>query len=182
MKRPSAEAWLVVAVSSALLLGLAASGVYALAGALRGQRDSLDEVQARYARLEGLRAAAPAIARSLVEVEETLARHAHPAADGADRLGTDLQQRARRVADEAGMRVTGSQILPARTSGGLSRVPVTLTVEGSQEALRGMLLGLGEQRPTVLVDGLVVQRGDETAPYAPPLTVQLDLSVLQLAQ
>lgn len=178
------EARLVVAAGAALLLAVMIVTAYLLTDALEAARVPLAALEARYAQLAGLRAVGPQIEAGLAEITEMLARHAHLPASGADRVGTDLQQRVRGVAEEAGMRMTGSQILPVREATGFSQIPVTVTVEGSLAALRGMLLGLANETPSVQIDGIVIQgharEGMSDAPDDAPLTVQMNLSVLQL--
>jgi general secretion pathway protein M len=153
-------------------------------GLLEGAEAPLAAIEPRYARLAGLKEVAPQIERGVAEIGETLARHAYPATGGTDRIGTDFQQRVRRVAESAGMGVTGSQILPVRAATGFSQIPVAVTVEGSLEGLRTMLLGLREETPSIQVDSIVIQtrarRRARVAPVDQHLTAQMNLSVLQL--
>ena len=185
MSLPGGDARFVVATSAALLLaGIAIVG-YVLVGLLEGAEAPLAAIEPRYARLAGLKEVAPQIERGVAEIGETLARHAYPATGGTDRIGTDLQQRVRRVAESAGMGVTGSQILPVRAATGFSQIPVAVTVEGSLEGLRTMLLGLREEPPpSIQVDSIVIQtrarRRARAAPVDQHLTAQMNLSVLQL--
>jgi len=180
MRMRFTDASLVVTAGGALLFAALAFTTYLLADAHSAVREPFADLQGRYARLAGMREMAPQIERSLADVSERLSGHVHTAAMGADRVGTDLQQRARRVAEEAGMTVTGSQILPVRPVAGFAQVPVTLTVEGSLEALRAMLLGLGMERPSIVVDSVVIEAQAGDAAAAAQLTAQMNISVLQL--
>ncbi len=183
MSRAGSEARLVVAgVASLVVAGILATGL-ALGRALENARAPLAAAEARYARLAGLEAVAPRLEVALAELDDALARHAHPAELAADRLGTDLQQRARRIAEGAGLVVTGSQILPLKSGKHFTRIPMAMTVEGSLEGLRDMLLGLREASPSIQVDRLVVQPAIATQPEPGAvdrlLAAQMNLSVLQ---
>jgi len=185
MSMPGGDARFVVATSAALLCAAIGVAGYVLVGLLEGAQAPLAAIEPRYARLAGLKEVAPQIERSVAESSETLARHAYPAAHGTDRIGTEFQQRVRRVAEAAEMGVTGSQILPARTATGFSQIPVAVTVEGSLEGLRNMLLGLRDETPSVQVDSVVIHtRARRRARGAPPeeqrLVAQMNLSVLQV--
>ncbi|KON79851.1 type II secretion system protein GspM [Azoarcus sp. PA01] len=186
MNFPGRDARFVGATAAALLLAAVSIAAFGLAEALGNAREPLGAIEARYARLAGLKEVRDQVERGVADVGEVLARHTYPASSGTDRIGTDLQQRVRRVAESAGMGVTGSQILPVRAANGLSQIPVAVTVEGSLEGLRAMLAALGQEIPSIHIDSIVIQtRMRRRLRGAPPdqrLSAQMNLSVLHLQQ
>lgn len=184
MSTSGGAARFVVATTAVLLIAAVLLVAYVLTDALAQAQRPLAAIEARYARLAGLKEVRAQIESEVAEVAQTLSRHAYPAASGTDRIGTDLQQRVRRIAESAGMGVTGSQILPVRTLTGFSNIPVAVTVEGSLDGLRTMLLGLRQETPSILVDSIVIQnrahRRARTAPMEERLTAQMNLSVVHL--
>lgn len=184
MTLPGGEARFVVAASAALLFAGMALAAYLLVAAYADAQRPLAAIEARYARLTGLKAVRPQLDAGVAEIEKSLARHTYPATTGTDRIGTDLQQRVRRVAESSGVSVTGSQILPVRAAAGFSQIPVAVTVEGGLEGLRNMLLALREETPSVQVDSIILQsrarRRARGAPEEQLLTAQMNLSVLQV--
>lgn len=117
---------------------------------------TLAEIEPRYARLLGIRAAAETIRHSRSAAETELARYAYPASTGLDRIGTDLQQRLRSIAEQAGIAVSGSQIVAGKTDRGIEEVVVSLNIEIDPAQLNAMLKGVESQTPAIYVDSLVM--------------------------
>ncbi|MCK2127783.1 type II secretion system protein GspM [Thauera aromatica] len=182
---PGRDARIVVGGSLlVLLLALAVIASF-LIGRLNWAHDTLDSIEPRYARLLGLRELQPQLEAGMSEVAANLGRYAHPAAMDSARIGTDLQQRVRQIAETAGLGVVGSQILPSRTHAGFVQVPLKLTVDGNLEGLRGLLAAFEREVPIILVDKLQAnatpqRQGRGQPPGEARLVVQIDLSVLHL--
>lgn len=180
-RTPTRRARAAIALSIALVLLPAIPLADSMLSEHRGARVALDDVAARYARLLGLREAAPVIDTALDEAVAALAAHAYPVAYGADRAGTDLQQRIRRIAEEIGIGVVGSQTLAAIDAEGFRVVPVSATLDTDIGGLRDFLLALEDERPRILVDrlgiGSVSQR---TGRQTHDLRVQIGLEVMEL--
>lgn len=184
MSAARSNARLVVGVSAGVVLAAIAVLAYFLLQHLFAARAALAEIEPLYARLLGLREVGPQVDAALAEVRATLARNAYPAATNPARIGTDLQQRVRRLAEAAGMSVIGSQILPERAAEGFSLIPVAATIEGNLDGLRKLLFALRGDSPAILVDSAVIQaavrRRLQTQAAEDRLTVQLNLSVVHL--
>ncbi|MDD3676585.1 type II secretion system protein GspM [Thauera propionica] len=169
-------------VALAAVLGVLA---YLLAAKLAWAQDVLDAIEPRYARLLGLREVRPQLEASLAEIGTTLPRYAYPAELDLGRIGADVQERVRELAEAAGLSVAGSQILPVRAHAGFVQVPLKVTVDGTLEGLRTLLAGLDRGSPAVLVDQLQVNAGVRRARRGQPaqeerLSAQINLSVLRL--
>lgn len=144
--------------------------------------EAMEELEFRYARLLGLREAAPRIDAALTRAQGYLQRHAYPADYPIDRVGAELQQRVRGLAGDAGIAVSGSQILPVISSEAYEIVPLTVTLNASPAALRDLLVVLAAQSPSIQVDGYAINnlRARRGAPESSDARVQLRLSAIHL--
>lgn len=183
MRFPGMRARVAVVTSSfALLLG-----VVAIADQLQFRyewaRDTIDLVDQRYARMLGIRDAAPVLEERLAATNRILARYAHDNQAGADRVGAELQQRVRALASEANVAVVGSQILPVRPAEGFEIIPLTLTLESDVASLRDFLLAAAAEEPLLRIDQMTItklrQRRNQTA--GDRLRVQINLGVIRLS-
>lgn len=141
------------------------------------------DIEPRHARLAGIQARGEDIVTADRVAAEWLARHAYPASADISEIGTELQQRVRRLAEAAEVRVAGSQILPAREETGFSVITVAGTLEGETGALTALLLALQAEDPPIVVEKLAVQaprarRGGEAGAE---VNAQANMSVLRLA-
>jgi general secretion pathway protein M len=144
-------------------------------------RQTLEDIEARYARLLGLRDAAPRLQQTLAQTVAVLDRHAYPIDTGADRIGADLQQRVRRIAEATSVAVVGSQILPPRSVAGLEIIAMAATFDAEVGSLRDFLLALSAEKPSIQVDSLNVattrQRGAATGSK---VRVQINVSAIHM--
>ncbi len=179
---PGVRARVVVVLTAAILAVGAGILVSELASRYRWANDTLDVIEPRYARLQGVQHKGAEIHTRRAEVEAALARVAHPADAEIVRIGTDLQQRVRRIADELDIRVSGSQILPARDKDGFIVVTVAGTMEGETDALGAFLVGLADEEPPVIVEKLVAQapRPGRRGEVNTRVNFQANMSVLRL--
>ncbi|CAI06999.1 hypothetical protein ebA1609 [Aromatoleum aromaticum EbN1] len=182
---PGRDGRFVVASVLVAALAVLALVTYLLLGKLFWAQDTTASIEPRYARLLGLREVGPQVQSSLARVGADLSRYAYPATADAARIGTDMQQRIRQLAEAAGLGVAGSQILPARPHAGFTQIPLKLTVDGSLEGLRSLLAGFDRETPVILVDNLQVNASVPRVRRGQPqpqerLVGQLDLSVLHL--
>lgn len=176
------------AVVGVVLLAMIA--LLVLFGSLLHQRmnwaqETLASIEPRYARLLGLREFGAPVEGAVGELSANLARYAHPPGTDAQRIGTDLQQRIRALAEASGATVVGSQILPARVHGGFAQIPLKVTVNGTLESVRAFLFALESEAPSILVDNLQLNSAPRRARRGQPavadrLVGQIDLSVLHL--
>lgn len=121
-------------------------------------RRELDDIGARHARLASLREATPQILAALETANAQLDRYAYPASVGGDRVGADLQQRARALATAAGLSVVGSQILAPRAMEGFQLVSMMATLDGGVEQVYGLLRLLAEAAPAIRVEYVGIQQ------------------------
>ncbi len=144
-------------------------------------QSTLEQIEPRYARLAGLLQAAPDIEAALERTSSQLSGFVYPSATTADRMGTDLQQRARQVAEAAGLSVINSRIAPGEDGELLESVRLVLTVQGTQLHLRQMLLTLPSEAPRIRLEALQVQaargRGEIDR-----ISAQLTLTVSRMKQ
>ncbi len=143
---------------------------------------TLEDLERRHARLLGLRDAGPGIAQALAQAKVELERYAYPADMGADRIGADLQQRVRQVAERAGVAVVGSQILSARPAEGFEVVPLGLTLEADMAGLSDFLSGILAEQPSIQLESLAVTiQRQRSAREDGRVRVQLQLNAVHLS-
>lgn len=179
---PGAQARFVVVLAIALLLALAAVFASELISRYRWAHETLETIEPRYARVKGLQQIGDDIRTRRVEMDIALERVAHSADVEIGRIGTELQQRIRRIADELEIRVSGSQILPAREENGFVVVTVSGTMDGDTDALGAFLVGLSDENPPIIVEKLLAQapRPGRRGEVSGRVTFQANMSVLRL--
>lgn len=154
MSQPLRPAWFSVGITLALVLLLVALGVGYLLSRAQWASDTLETIEPRHARLLGLKAEQAPLQAAFEAAATQIGVLAYGADQSAERVGTDLQQKIRTEAAEAGFSVIGSQIMPARSLEGFEEVAVSITLEGSLEHLALLLDELAEARPLVKVVSL----------------------------
>jgi general secretion pathway protein M len=110
----------------------------------------------RLARLLGIRQAALQVREGRSAAESALSALAYPGEHPADRIGTELQQRLRTAADNAGVAISGSQVIDGKEEDGLEQIVVAMSFESSHGQLQQLLQALALQTPTVYVDSLIL--------------------------
>ncbi len=148
------------------------------------QIDSVfSDVNARYARLLGLQQAKVAIDAGLVQATAELEKTAHVRELAGDRIGTDIQQRIRRLAEASSVDVVGSQTLPVRALPGFEQIAVSFTLEATLEGVRNILVAVGHEVPYVQIDSASLSTTNRRRDGVDPvLNVQLTVSVLRRIQ
>ena len=172
------RARICVGISLVLLFVIVVSGSIVLMNKMAWANETLAEIEPRFARLLGIQVSSAEISRAAAEANAALSRYTYPPASGADRIGTDLQQRLRTAAETAGVSVTGSQIVSGRTDNGLEDVLVSMTFETDLKQLEDMLEAVVSQSPAVYVDGLMLQPARRVGGKG-RLVVQVRFSVLR---
>jgi general secretion pathway protein M len=169
-----------VALAAVVLLGGAAAYVVSKH---TWASERLAELEPRYARLAGIEASAPALDPALRERRALLERHAYLSSQDVAKAGSDAQQRARDIFAKAGLEVSSTQVLPAKTVDGFDRIPVVLRLEGELPALQSALVVLPSSAPSLFVEVFNVQGTSLPRGDAPPrLTMQVNLFVLRVRQ
>lgn len=140
----------------------------------------LSDVEPRYARMLGLKAADADLDDRLRQARAALARLGYSAERDAAQIGNDLHQSLRRALQAAGMTVANSQLLPVKTDERVDRISVAAQADGPLRSLQLVLATLQAETPVVAVDSLVVQptnkMGDDGAPI---VTSRLAVTVLR---
>ena len=139
----------------------------------------LSEFEPRYARLAGLDSNREALQQASDSASAMEGWYLHAAARDSNQTGNDAQQRVRNILSSAGMVIASSQVLPAKEEQGIERIPLTGRAEGDLVALQSALIGLAEQKPALLVDGMTVQVVMVTKGQPPRLSVVFNLLILR---
>jgi general secretion pathway protein M len=143
--------------------------------------DQLAEVEPRYARLLGLRAADAQLDARLKQARTALTRLGYGSDRDAAQIGNDLQQKVRSALQAAGMTVSSSQVLPVKTETKVDRVSVAAQVEGPLNGLQVALAALQAETPALSIDGLQVQATNKTADSGIPIvSCRITVGVLRL--
>lgn len=181
---PGRAARIVAALILGCVLLLALLFAFELSSRYRWASDTLEMIEPRYARLAGVQRAGEEIVARRDEAREVLLRVAHPPDTEIPRIGTDLQQRIRRIAEEYDVRVSGSQIMPAREEGALMTISINASMDGEIGAIAELLTRLQAEQPPVLVDKFLVQapRSRRRGEIENRVSVQTALSVLRLTR
>ena len=153
-------------------LGLVAIGFfYVVAHFLMLRSDyssEIDNIQPRTARLLGMLESADQLDQASGAARNILSDIAYEPGRDAATAAASLQSDVRELMADAGLSVTGSQILDARSGEGYDKLQLDLTAEGNIEAFDEALSGLENLRPLVFVESVKVKpirtrsrRGDE---------------------
>ena len=182
----------------AALLTLGASALVALVliwlvSVLGLTVDALNEVERhepRIARLLGYEQAAPRLTEASLRAEQALGQLVFPASAG-EQAGAQLQQVLRRYAEQAGLQVTGSQLVKDETDSEEGQDPlfeklgVELSLVGRPMALDAFLISVASHGPTLATAFLELQkprqqRARRNAPGIDPELLNVRLKVLAL--
>jgi len=158
----------VVVTLGAIAVAVLVAGQYVVRKHLWAA-ERLEEIEPRYARLLGLRDAAPQLEEGLKQARAALPRLGHSAERDAAQVGNDLQQLARRAVQVAGLTVTSSQVLPPRGEAGFERIGVSLQAEGALSGVQVALAALQAEVPRLTFDTLVVQSTGRVADDGTPV-------------
>jgi len=142
---------------------------------------ALAQAEPRYARVAGLETSALELERALVNSRAALARQTYPSAQEVAVAGSDAQQRARELFTKAGLQVSSTQILAAKTVDGFDRIAIVLRLEGDYPALQAALAALPAQAPSLFLEGFNVQTiGIPRPEVLSRLNIQVNLFVLRV--
>lgn len=167
-------------VTVACLLAVAlAAGTYVYQKHQWVQTRLTDFIGPRYARLAGLKAGGDALSAAAARARELEALYVHDGSQDANQTGNEVQQRVRSLLTAAGMSISSSQVLPAKTEEQMERIPLSVRAEGDITALQGALIGLAEQRPAVIIDQISIQSQDTPDRGVQRLSVQFGFLILR---
>lgn len=161
------RALISVVATAVLVVGVIATIVgYGWERYLRAQA-VLEEIEPRHARLLGLKSVDAQLKKAVLDAYAQVVRWAYPPEQDVGKAANDVQQRARRVAEAAGMTIISSQALPPRVENGFEQIPVSVTLEGGVQSLQMALSSMSGETPVLFVDTLslrAIDRGDAKQP------------------
>lgn len=117
----------------------------------------IESIQPRTARLLGIVESFDQLELASNGVSGVLQDLAYPADRDSATTAAAMQQDIRELMVDAGMSVSGSQILPARRTTGFDRLSLDITAEGNIDGLDDAFAGLKELRPLVFVESVSVK-------------------------
>lgn len=159
-----------------------AAGVYIYQKHQWVQNRLTEFIGPRYARLAGLQAGTDALSAATARGRELEVLYIHEGGQDANQTGNEVQQRVRSLLTAAGMSISSSQVLPAKTESGMERIPLSVRAEGDITSLHGALAGIAEHRPAVIIDQINIQSQDMPDRGAPRLSVQFGFLILRRLQ
>ncbi|MEQ9465303.1 MAG: type II secretion system protein GspM [Haliea sp.] len=141
----------------------------------------LQHAEPRIARLLGFADSVEALRASSEQIGQRLEALAYPATADLASTGANAQQQVRRLAEAAGLGVTGSQVLGPTGHDGFQEIRIDVTASGTMDGVEQVLLGLREARPLILVRSIevtpVLNRRQQTVQN---VALSLRVSVLKL--
>ena len=139
----------------------------------------VQDAEPRVARWLGLIAAQPELEQTYAQLQAQRAHWAYPAERAAADLGNQLQEQMRTLANQAGLEVSGSQVLSPRAGEHTQTIAVQLNVVGTLGQLRALLAQLPAQSPRLALDALQVQGPGQEVSFDPQLVMSVTVAVLQ---
>ena len=153
---PSAGRWVLgLAVSFAGLVTLWV--VLSILGWWFSDVARLSDAEPRIARLAGLAEAEDRMREALRVYDNVIDTVAYPDTGDSGRGGALLQQDLRRLAQESGATVLGSEIMTSEELEALKRLKVQVNVSGSAEALNEFLARIEAATPLLFIDKIELQ-------------------------
>lgn len=182
LKRITRAQWIVgISLASVLVVWLWCALYWW--GQYKGWHSQSHDLIPRIARLSGLIESEADLQAASEQAQLQLQQMVY--GDGGDASAL-MQQQVRRVMEQAGLTVSGSQILNPKKEALFSRLQLEVNASGSVEALELALQDLRELRPLVMIDSLQAQpvrtrvrRGATVAPEQ-VLSLRIRLSSLRL--
>lgn len=117
----------------------------------------IDNIEPRTARLLGMLENYDELRMGSGSADDVLRDVVVPASRDRANASATLQRNVRAVMRDAGLTVSGSQIISPREAEGYDRLGLDITVEGNVNALEQALLDLEEMRPMVFVESVKIK-------------------------
>ena len=137
----------------------------------------------RVARLLGIQQFAPQIEEELSKRRSSVGEDILPASIPTSQASTDMLQRVRRIVEQSGLILEGTQNIAPVIKPGFQEIPMTITAQGSLESLLEALHSLQVARPRIHVQRLVIQpvrpRQGESGQT---VRVELRVSILRMSE
>lgn len=178
--RLSPRARFSVGSTAALLLLILALVLWQAAERAGVYRDTLDGLTPRYARLLGIQAAGDGLHAALQASRSQLATLAYGASTAPDRVGAEMQQKVRALAESAGLNVATSQLGAVESEELFDAISLNIRVEGSLHDLEALLRGVQSLEPVVQLRSLTITAIPRRVPGARDLRIDLVFVSLRL--
>ena len=117
----------------------------------------IEAIEPRTSRLLGMMQSAEQLETTSGEARGVLRDLVLPAGRDSASVAASLQQDVREVMTDAGLSVTGSQILPTRRAEGYDRLILDLKVEGNVDSMDEALAELELLRPMVFIESVKIK-------------------------
>lgn len=150
------RAALVVGGSLALLLAVAAVGAGYVHRKQAWAEAKLAELEPRYARLQGLMLAEKTLRAASADVAKQMGATTYPASLDVDRASGELQQRIKKIFEEAGVTVVTNRVLEPKPGKEFDLISVSFSVNTSLASLQSALAVIRKDAPLLKVDELVL--------------------------
>ena len=119
--------------------------------------EAIGDLVPRTARLQGIVESEEQLVAAAAAVDDALAELAWPLDKDAAMTAASMQQLVRDAIANAGLSVSGSQILPAQPGSGFERLVLDVTASGNIESLDEAIVNLKELRPMVLIESATIK-------------------------
>lgn len=149
-----------------VLLGLVGFAAYTVWVKHTRVQGILENLNPRYARLQGLLDRQADVQAMDAKAKEQLLQIAFPATQDLAKTGNDAQQRIRSLFADSRLDVVSIQILPGKIEAGFDRISISMRVEGNLADFQTALGRLAEQSPVILIDSMMLQTVGAARPSA----------------
>jgi len=119
--------------------------------------DRVDQLEPRISRLQGVEQSYELLQTANERVQSQLIALTYPAVKDTAMTGASMQRNIREKMEQAGMAISGSQILPVKVDNGYDKISVDVTAAGTLDSLQDVLINLKELRPSVIVESINIK-------------------------
>lgn len=149
----------VIVVAATILLLAMLSAVFAIY--VRNKHawaeSTLAEIEPRYARLKGIVLSEAALRAASADVKKNVEMSVYPSSLDVDRASSELQQRAKKIFENAGMTVVTSRIVEPKQGKNFDVLSVSFSVNGGLAGLQSALAIIRQEAPLLKVDDFLLQ-------------------------
>lgn len=116
----------------------------------------LGELEPRYARLKGLVAADKSLKDASVDVAKRIGTTTYPASLEVDRASGELQQRVKKIFEDAGVTVVTNRVLEPKAGKDFDVISVSFSVNAGLAGLQTALALVRKEAPLLKVDEFIL--------------------------
>ena len=115
------------------------------------------QLEPRISRLLGVEQSVELLQQADEKIGSQLAVVVYPAVKDVEATGAAMQREIREAMNQAGMTVSGSQILPIKAKKGYDKIVLDITATGSMSAFANALKALKEMTPIVIIETINIK-------------------------